>query len=86
QARRPRPGLRGSARVGHVLHAHGRRHDPGVRVAFQWLVNGRPVAGATGRAFRLRPAYRGRTVRVRTVATKPGYAPVTRFSRRLRVR
>jgi hypothetical protein len=44
--------------------------------AYQWLVDGQPVAGATGTTYQVRPGDVGKQISVRVTATKPGYTPL----------
>ena len=48
----------------------------GTTTSYRWYVNGRKVAGATGRAFRPPARYRGDRLTVRVTGTAPGYATV----------
>ncbi len=69
------PEIQGTARVGSVLVA-----DPGTwdvedaTLTWQWLVDGRPVAGATGERFRVLPDYFREEIGLRVRATRPGHA------------
>lgn len=58
-----------------VATVRTRHWTPGVRFTYQWLLDGRPIAGATRRA--LVPAERmiGRTVAVRVTGRVPGHLP-----------
>ncbi|MFD1824673.1 hypothetical protein [Mumia zhuanghuii] len=62
--------------VGQRLAASGGTTNPASSVAYQWLVNGK-AAGA-GASYVVKPADLGKTVAVRSTATKVGY--VTRVS------
>ncbi|WP_436701215.1 hypothetical protein [Nocardioides sp. BYT-33-1] len=53
----------------------------GVRVDLQWYAGRRPLHGATGRALKVRKAFRGKAVAVRVRVTAPGYLPQTRTVR-----
>ena len=54
--------------------------DAGVRVTYQWLIDGRAVKGATGKTFVVPRTARGKVVRVVTTATKAGYVTVRKSS------
>lgn len=58
-----------------------RNWDPATRLSFQWLVDGRPVEGATERRFTPAPKHIGGEVSVEVVGQQPGFAPVTRSSK-----
>ncbi|QMW66790.1 hypothetical protein H4N58_02135 [Mumia sp. ZJ1417] len=66
----------GKAVVGQRIVASGGTTNPASSVAYQWLVNGK-AAGA-GASYVVKPADLGKTVAVRSTATKVGY--VTRVS------
>lgn len=68
-----RPQVTGGTAVGQVLRAtDGTWNTAGVRIARQWLRDGRPVPGATGSAYRLAAADVGRRLAVRVTASKAG--------------
>lgn len=77
-----RPRIKGTPQVGQPLRARLPRAavPPGARVAFQWLVGGRPVDGATQRTFTPAPDHSGEKVAVRAVVSLPGHTPATRRS------
>jgi uncharacterized protein YkwD len=55
-----------------------------VSVAYQWLRDGKAIAGATRKAYRLRQADRGHRIRCRVTAT--GIGTATKLGPKLRVR
>ena len=72
----------GVARVGQVLSATppgftGMPAGASATLAYQWLREGRPIAGATGASYRLAVADAGRRMSVRVTASHPGLSPVT---------
>lgn len=72
--------IRGAARPGAVLRAPVRSRavsDREVRVRYRWLRDGRGIPGARAARYRLGPADRGQTLRVRAVLSKPGHRPLT---------
>lgn len=84
-ARKPR--IVGTARVGRRVEAASGPWEPaGVSLRHQWLIDDKPVKGATGRRLRLRKSWLGKRVSVRVTATKAGYVALTRTSNRIRVR
>lgn len=48
-----------------------------VDLAYQWLVDGEPVAGATGTTFELRTGDLAKRISVAVTATRTGYTPLT---------
>ncbi len=75
------PAITGTARVDSTLTASTGTWSPtGATYTFQWLVDGTPVAGATGRTFTPGPADVDRRVTVTVTATKAGYDAVTSTS------
>jgi hypothetical protein len=67
------PRITGTAMVGRTLRATTGTWDvDGVTLARQWLVGGRPVAGATGPTYTVRAADVGKPVSVRVSARSAG--------------
>jgi len=54
---------------------------PGVRFTYQWLLDGRPIRGATKRALVPTDRMIGRRVRVRVIGQVPGYLPAVSVSK-----
>lgn len=73
-----RPSISGEPRVGAVLTA-----DPGTwsvaspNFAYQWLINGQEVDGATAPTYTLRSEDKGKRATVRVVARSTAYTPGT---------
>lgn len=68
------PKISGLAKVGGKLTATAGTWKPAdAAVAFQWYADGKPVAGATASSLVLPKDVLGRTITVRTTATKLGY-------------
>lgn len=76
------PELRGVSRVGAVLTATtgGWQAPGGSSYAYQWLVGGAPVPGATNAAVAVLPEWNGRTVAVQVTASRSGYLAGTAVS------
>jgi hypothetical protein len=67
----------GVARYTHTLTAHpGRYTVDDVKVRYQWLSAGQPVAGATGQRYAIRPDDVGRRLKVQLTVTAPGHEPL----------
>jgi hypothetical protein len=77
-----RPTLAGVAKVGGTLTARPGTWSPtGVALSYQWLVNGKAVAGATRPTYALTPALAGSRVAVTVTGTVEGAeAPVSATS------
>lgn len=72
------PTVRGVARYTHTLTVDpGRYRGTPSRVRLEWLRDGEPIAGATGRRHPIAPDDVGHRVRVRVTASAPGYRPFT---------
>jgi hypothetical protein len=76
-----------AARISGGIHALNRLtavggtwNVAGVTVSRQWLRNGSPIAGATGATYDLTVADVGKTITLRTAATKATYRGVTTVS------
>jgi hypothetical protein len=72
------PAVSGAARVGQKLSVSpGAYSVSGVAVAYQWLRNGRAIAGATHAAYTVTAGDRAATLTVKVTATKSAYTTVT---------
>lgn len=75
------PSIDGTPTVGEQLTAVAGTWGPApVALAYQWLLDGAPVAGATGTTFTLYADAAGKTVTVTVRGTKPGYNPASATS------
>ncbi|WP_157875988.1 hypothetical protein [Peterkaempfera griseoplana] len=63
------PDIKGSPKVGGFVTADPGTWTPDARFGYQWLVNGKAVAGATGSRFHLLGKYLGDTVTVQVTGT-----------------
>jgi surface antigen len=69
-----KPTISGTPRVGTRLTAHpGSWSKPGLAYAYQWLVDGVPVVGATHATYDPVAADYDHTVSVKVTASRPGY-------------
>jgi hypothetical protein len=79
---RRRPAVSGVRRFGRILVADAGRWSPRPElVRYQWLREGEPVPGSTGRRHRLGVADVGARVSVRVTVSSDGLAPATAESR-----
>ena len=75
------PTIGGTRRVGYLLTAYRGTWKPsGITYSYQWLRNGVPISGATGKTYRLRSVDRGDRIRVRVTGRKAGYYTKTATS------
>lgn len=74
------PSISGTAQVGVPLTASKGSWSPHATIAYQWLVDGQPVAGATERTFTPRPQDVRQQVTVDVTASRPGYLTATVLS------
>lgn len=80
QTLRPRPEITGTAKVGVELTGVPGTWDEGTELAYQWLVDGDEVEGATGLAYTPTPGTVGKPVTFAVTGTRAGYEPATRTS------
>ncbi|ROR90441.1 Ig-like domain repeat protein [Nocardioides aurantiacus] len=69
--------LQGTATVGTTVSGSATWQETGVTTAYQWLVGGVAVSGATTPSFVVRTADAGKTVQLRATGTRAGYSPTT---------
>lgn len=75
------PRITGSARVGATLTANSGTWGPApVRYAYQWRSNGKAIAGATARTFKLGASQLGSTITVSVTGRKTDHATTVRTS------
>jgi len=74
------PAITGDAQVDQTLVATAGSWSPAAAPAFQWLVDGSPVPGATGRSYTPSAADLRKQVSVQISLSASGYAPVTEVS------
>jgi hypothetical protein len=72
--RASRPGLRGVAKVGRSLTAITGSWSPRPKFAYQWLLDGKPIKGATHETLRIKADHAGKLVSLRITATRTGYS------------
>lgn len=76
-----KPAISGTAKVGSRLTASpGTWSKPGTTYTYQWYVDSKAVAGATGATFVPRPTDHMLTATVHVTAKRPGYTPTTAIS------
>jgi hypothetical protein len=78
--RASRPGLRGVAKVGRSLTAITGRWSPRPKFAYQWLLDGQPIEGATQETLHVKAGYAGKSVSLRITATRNGYSTLATTS------
>lgn len=71
----------GSAKVGRTLKASTSKVEKGATVTYQWLRNGREIAGATSRTYVATASDRGRSLSVRTLVARQGKVAASVTSR-----
>ncbi|MFE6253655.1 FG-GAP-like repeat-containing protein [Agromyces sp. NPDC057865] len=74
------PTVSGSAVVGSTLTVAATSDTPGVSLAYEWLADGSPLAGASGPSLELRAGHLGKVFTARVTASAPGYATVSKDS------
>lgn len=93
QWRAAKPRLKGKDRLSKKARVVLTKEDirraaqaPGAMVRFQWLRNGKPIAGQTKRAHRLVKRDKGKRISVRITLTQAGHDPLVLRSRTVKVR
>jgi hypothetical protein len=76
------PRVSGTLRVGRTLSVSRGTWTGGTTFAYQWLVNGVAIKGATRSTYTLTKGTRGKRISVRVTGRKSGYTTVTRTSAR----
>jgi surface antigen len=71
------PTVTGTPQVDHPLAATAGTWSPTGATAYQWLVDGAPISGATRAAYTPSAAQVGKQVAVRVTVTQAGYDPLT---------
>lgn len=74
------PEVSGTPRVGERLTAVATATTDGATLAFEWLADGAPIAGATSGTLDLAPEMLGKRIAVRATAAAVGYVPTTSTS------
>lgn len=77
----PTPKISGTGKVGKTLTAKAGTWKPAkVKLAYQWLRDGEPIAKATKSKYKLTKADAGRRITVAVTGSKSGYESVTKIS------
>jgi hypothetical protein len=76
----PAPAISGSAVIGATLTAVSGEWDPGVRLSYQWMRDGRAIIGATTSTLSLGQGAIGHRYSVQVTGSLPGFDQVTRSS------
>ncbi|NYE18313.1 DUF6351 family protein [Microbacterium immunditiarum] len=71
------PKILGNAKVGVELRAQASSSTPGAVLAYQWIADGQPIAGATSTTFTPDASLAGSVITVRVDATADGLVPVS---------
>lgn len=72
-----KPAITGAAQVTGTVKATGGSWSPaGNSYAYQWLINGAPVSGATSSSFKLTSTMVGKALNVQVTASRSGYPSV----------
>lgn len=80
------PKIHGSAIVGHTVSVEIKAWSPAAKFAYQWLLNGHPIKGATHKTLKIEESYAGKKLRVRVTGTHAGYTTKTIVSATVSVR
>jgi len=77
--------IAGEAKVTKKLKAFPGEWIPGTTVTYQWLLNGDPIAGATGETYKPQPEDQGKKVSVRVTGTLDGFGTHNKKSESIEV-
>ena len=78
----PTPTISGTGKVGKTLKAKAGTWKPSkVKLKYQWLRDGEPIAKATKSSYKLAKADAGRKITVRVTGSKSGYVSVAKTSK-----
>ena len=78
----PTPAISGTGKVGKTLKAKAGTWKPSkVKLSYQWLRDGEPIAKATKSSYKLAKADAGRKITVRVTGSKSGYVSVAKTSK-----
>ncbi|WP_345751986.1 endo-1,4-beta-xylanase [Microbacterium rhizophilus] len=78
----PTPAIAGTAKVGKTLTAKAGTWAPApVTLKYQWLSDGKKIAGATKASYTIRGADKGHRISVTVTGGKTGYASVSKTSK-----
>ncbi|MDJ1114444.1 ricin-type beta-trefoil lectin domain protein [Microbacterium sp. LX3-4] len=74
------PAITGTAVEGQTLGANPGKWTAGAQITYQWLSDGKAIAGATQPTLKLGSLHVGKTISVRAAGSKSGYASAIRTS------
>jgi hypothetical protein len=74
------PTISGEVRVDRTVTAGVGNWTAGTEFAYQWMLNGMPIGGATGQSYTLKPADAGKSLTVTVTGSQDGYASVSQTS------
>lgn len=76
----PTPEVVGTPKVGETLTAAATSTTDGAELAYEWLADGQPIAGATGTELAVTEEHLGARIAVRVTAAADGYRATTSIS------
>ncbi len=77
----PTPKISGMAKVGKTLTAKAGTWSPKATLVYQWVRNGAPIQGATGKSYKLVAPDLGTTIAVTVIGARSGYVTTTKTSK-----
>jgi hypothetical protein len=81
-AKKPVPKISGKAKVGAKLKVKAGTWDKGTVKSYRWYVGGKKIKKGTSATLKIKPAWVGKTIRVKVTAKKPGYTTTTKTSKK----
>lgn len=79
------PKIVGQAKVGKILTLKTSNWAIGAKASYDWLLDGKPIKGASGKPLKLLPNHKGRKLSVRVTQTLAGYRTTTLSSSAFKV-
>ncbi|WP_205471127.1 ELWxxDGT repeat protein [Nocardioides sp. SYSU D00038] len=70
----------GKVKVGKKLRANPGAWEAGTKLTYKWLRNGKPIAGANGKTYKLKSKDKGKKIKVRVTGSLAGHEGAVRYS------
>lgn len=84
-SRTPVPVISGTAKAGKVLTAKVTKWNKKAKFTYQWKANGKKIAKATGKTYKVASKYAGKKITVTVTGKLTGYSPATKTSKVARI-
>jgi hypothetical protein len=71
------PGISGTVKVGKTLTAVTKPWVTAAKISYQWLLDAKPIKGASGKTLKVLASQKGRKISLRITQAMPGYSSAT---------